>query len=237
MRNKTLYKTFKHGGGGGDMIYGLATMRQLGGGELHMNAGSSEYFDTLLRLQPYVKGIVYHRFVYADWVAFQVDLNLDRFREQDHCTYPIIECHRRAFNLDFDLTEPWLFNVEPNHIADIVINDTGNARFPGDTVDWNLLKPYVDRCVFLGVDQEYEEFCNKRFEVRRYILREALEFAQIIKGSKLYVCNQSSGLAMAEGMKHPRVADLYYGPAKQYPFGEHGYYKLTDEIIQKYLGE
>jgi hypothetical protein len=230
-------KTFKHVGGGGDMIYGLATMRQLGGGILHLNSSWPSFFESLLLLQPYVTKIEYHLFLYQQWQELQVDYNLDLFREINHNTFPVVECHRLAFNLDFDLTEPWLFNVEPKHVADIVINDTGNARFPGDTVEWSLLKPYVDRCVFIGVDQEYEEFEKNKFKVKRHILTTALEFAQIIKGSKLYVANQSCGLAMAEGMKHPRVADLYYGPAKQYPYGDNGYYELTTELIEKYLGE
>jgi len=230
-------KTFKHVGGGGDMIYGLATMKELGGGILHLNSSQGGYFESLLLKQPYVKEIVNHAFVYADWQKLEVDFNLDRFREIDHNIYTILECHAIAFNVEIEYTDPWLFNIEPMYVADIVINDTGKARFPGNSVNWNLLKPYADRCVFLGEDSEYKEFCNNRFELRRYCLSEALEFARIIKGSKLYVANQSSGLAMAEGMKHPRVADLYYGWAKQFPFGFNGHCKLTKKIIEKYLGE
>jgi hypothetical protein len=230
-------KSFKHGGGGGDMIYGMATMNQLGGGILHLNSSPGGYFESLLLKQPYVKGIVNHSLVYADWQALEVDLNLDRFREIDHNVYTILECHVRAFKLNFELSDPWLFNVDPIYIADIVINDTGSARFPGHTVDWEVLKPYSNRCVFIGEESEYKEFCSKRFELRRHELREALEFAQIIKGSKLYVANQSSGLAMAEGMKHPRVADLYHGWAKQFPFGFNGHCKLTPKLLRHYLGE
>lgn len=230
-------KTFKHVGGGGDMIYGLATMMHLGGGVLHLNSSAPSYYESLLKKQPYIKGIEYHQLVYNDWQNLEVDFNLDKFREFDHNVYTVFECHVKAFNLQFEFTDPWLFNIEPFHVADIVINDTGAARFPGNSLDWSVLKPYADRCVFLGEKSEYDEFCAKRFELRKFDLREALEFAQVIKGSKMYVANQSSGLAMAEGMKHPRFADLYYGWAKQFPIGLNGHCKITPKLVEKYLGE
>jgi hypothetical protein len=231
------YKTFKHGGGGGDLIYGLATMKALGGGILHLNSGGAGFFDSLLLKQPYIEKLEYFQLPYNDWQNHEVDFNLDLFRTIDHNVYTIAECHMKAFNLQFELSDPWLFNIEPVYAADIVINDTGTARFAGNSVDWSILKPYADRCIFIGEDSEYKEFCYNRFELRRYTLRESLEFAQVIKGSKIYVANQSCGLAMAEGMKHPRVADLYYGWAKQFPIGFNGHCKLTQKILNHYLGE
>jgi hypothetical protein len=62
-----------------------------------------------------------------------------------------------------------------------------------------------------------------------------MEFAQIIKGSKLYLGNQSTGLAIAEGLKVPRVADLYLGRSKQFPKGENGHWGLSKALIRRYL--
>jgi len=140
-----------------------------------------------------------------------------------------------AFNLKFDLTEPWFFNIEPKHVADIVINDTGKLRWPGVTLNWSQLKGFEDRAIFIGHPHEHKNFCRDRFKIPRVEVKDALEFASIIKGSKLYVCNQSTGLSLAEGMKVPRCADLYEGRSKQYPKGENGHYEISAELIRSYL--
>jgi hypothetical protein len=232
-----MVNTFKHSGGGGDLIYGLATMYNLGGGLLHLNIDKDKkFYRTLLEAQPYIKYLTYHSLLAKDWRVFAIDYDLDKFRQQPFHSYTILECHAMAFKLNFDLTKPWLFNVEPNHVADIVINDTGKIRWEGVTIDWEQLRGYEDRAVFVGLDIEYKNFCkNRNYKVERYIIKDAMEFAQIIKGSKLYLANQSTGLAIAEGLKVPRVADLYLGRSKQYPKGNTGHYKLTKDLIGRYL--
>jgi len=233
-------KTFKHSGGGGDMLYGLATMYHLGGGVLHLNFDKrlKFYYDLQLK-QPYIKGVEHHSRVTGEWKLFESDYNLDLFRRQPfNDGYTLVECHMMAMGIKFDLTEPWLFNVEPKHVADIVINDTGKIRWEGVTIDWDQLREYEDRAVFVCLDGEYNNFCrDRKYKLPHYKIKDAMHFAQIIKGSKLYIGNQSTGLAIAEGLKHPRVADLYLGKSKQYPKGENGYYKLTRDIIRRYLNE
>jgi hypothetical protein len=229
-------KSFKHGGGGGDMIYGLATMFHLGGGVLHLNIDKNKkFYKEMLELQPYIRKVVYHEMSAKDWSEFEVDYNLDLFRQQPFLKYPILQCHARAFNLKFDLDEPWLFKIKPKRLSPIVINDTGKLRWEGITVKWEYLEPYKKRCIFIGLPNEHSNFERDRFKIKHVKIKNSLEFAQIIKGSKLYVGNQSTGLAIAEGLKHPRVADLYIGRSKQFPFGDDGYYRLNEDIIRRYV--
>jgi hypothetical protein len=231
-------KTFKHGGGGGDMIYGLATMKALGGGVLHLNLDYAKlFYKRLVEAQPYVKKAIHCRFTNKQWKKVKVDYNLDLFRNQPfNSGYTIMECHRMAFGLDFDLTKPWLSNIEPKHVTDIVINDTGKLRWEGVTVDWEQLRGYEDRAVFVGLDIEYENFCkNRNYKLPHYKIKDAIHFAQIIAGSKLYLGNQSTGLAIAEGLKHPRVADLYLGKSKQTPKGKNGHSELTKKLLRRYV--
>lgn len=233
-----MVKTFRHGGGGGDMIYGLATMKALGGGVLHLNIDrEKKFYKSLLEVQPYIKGLIYYGFNAKQWKKFKVDYNLDLFRNQPfNGGYTILECHRMAFALDFDLTEPWLSNIEPMHVADIIINDTGKLRWEGITVDWEQLRGYENRAVFIGLPNEYENFCkNRNYKLPHYQIKDAIHFAQIIAGSKLYLGNQSTGLAIAEGLKHPRVADLYLGKSKQTPKGLTGHSKLSKKLIRRYV--
>lgn len=233
-----MVKTFKHSGGGGDMLYGLATMKNLGGGVLHLNIDSEKkFYKSLLELQPYINHVIYYKMSSDKWNDFKVDYNLDLFRQQPfNGGYTILECHSMAFNLDFDITEPWLLNIEPKYVSDIIINDTGKIRWEGITVDWDMLDGFQDEAIFIGHYNEYKNFCNDRkYNIRKYNITDALDFARVIKGSKLYLGNQSTGLAIAEGLKHPRVADLYLGKSKQYPKGENGHWKLTKDLIRRYL--
>ena len=222
-------KTFKHGGGGGDMLYGLSTMKVLGGGELYLRIDIvKKFYKTLLESQSYIESLVYSS------NPPNVDYDLDLFRQQHFNEFTLIECHAKAFNLKFDFTLPWL-QVDSKPISEIVINDTGRLRWGGCTIDWSQLNKYKEKCVFIGLKHEYENFIRDRMYVDFYEIKDCLEFAQIIKGSKLYVGNQSTGLALAEGLKVNRIADLYEGRSKQYPYGENGHYKLSTDLIEKYL--
>ena len=144
------------------MIYGLATMKALGGGELHLNMDDYlRFFEKLLHRQPYIKRLVYCDTPLAEWEAFKVDYDLDLFRQMPfNMGYTILECHRMVFGLDFDITKPWLSNIEPKYIADIVINDTGRSRWEGVTVNWEELRGFEDKAVFvLGLsNQLYRRF-------------------------------------------------------------------------------
>jgi len=225
-------KTFKHRGKGGDMIYGLATMYNLGGGILHLNFGP--VYKSFLETQPYIKKVVYHDMNNKEWNDLSVDYNLDLFRKELWYVYTLLECHAMAFKLKFDLTKPWLFNIKPKYIADIVINRT--ERYDPVSIDWEQLRGFENRSVFIGSDRQYENFCkDKKYKIRKYEIKGILEFVQVIKGSNLYLGNQSTGLALAEGLKIPRVADIYSGDTKQYPKGKNGHFKLSKKLIESYI--
>ena len=233
-------KTFKHGGGPGDAIYGLATMKYLGGGLLHLNFDGVRQFDQRLFIkQNYIKEIKNHIIRPNEkWLEFPVDYDLDLFRQQPFYEYTLVECHAMGLGVKFDYTKPWISNIDRKRTSTIVINDTGKLRWPGITIDWDQLKGFEEHCVFTGFEHEYNTFVkNRGLKVKYYKIKDAYEWAQVILGSKLYIGNQSSGLAIAEGLKVPRVADLWEGGSKQYPLGEHGYYKLTKDIIRRYLNE
>ncbi len=229
-------KTFKHGGRGGDMIFGLATMYHMNGGIIYLNRDRNEFYRELLERQDYVEEAKHLDLGDEDWAKFKADVNLDLFRSQNYNRYTLIECHARAQNIKFDFTKPWVFNIEPKEVAPIVINDTGNLRFPGYTIDWMVLEEFKDDCIFIGLPHEHANFVRNKFDVKRYYIKNAYEFARIIKGSKLYVGNQSVGAALAEAMKVVRFIDMYVGKSKQYPFGEHGFIRINKKLIERYNG-
>jgi len=236
-------KKFKHIGGRGDIIFGLPTMMLLGGGDLYI---TGDFVTNLLEIQPYINKV--YMIHPEEFFKLEVDYDLSKFKEQDVAKYGILRAHLDAFNLDvfgvdtsgshWDLSKPWLFGIHPKPTVEIIINDTGTARWPGFTVNWDALKPYESKCGFIGWDTEYEEFKKARsLNVKRIPVRHALEFARVIKGSKLYIGNQSLGWAIAEGLKCPRVIDSTYGMIQEYPQSQNGHTELTCDIIEKYLGQ
>jgi len=224
--------TFKHGGGLGDMILGLPTIIALGGGEYLLRDDQIAKLGRLFEVQPYM---TVRRITDIEWKNIEVTHNLDLFRGTISAE-SIAEMHLGAFNVKFDLSQPWLFNIPENKIAKIVINDTGMQRFPGRTIDWNLLKGYEKDCIFIGYkDSDYGAFIkNRKLNIEHYSTADLFEVAKVIAGCNLFIGNQSSAYTIAEGLKKTLAIDLYEGKP-QYPFGKNGYTGISTSLLEEYI--
>jgi len=224
-------RTYKHSGGLGDLVCGLPAIMVLGKGDLWL---STDIMTELLEIQPYINRVYRFKGTKERWKTFPVDYNLDEFRKVG-IRDGLVKSYLTAFDIQFDMTQPWLFDIEPNPVAPIIINDTGRIRYLGYSVDWKKLKPHESKCAFIGYKEQYEEFVeNRNLNIPHHIIKNGLEYAQAIKGSKLFIGNQSWGITLAEALKHPRVVDLYEG-RPFYLQGPDGYTELTYEILDRYL--
>ena len=136
--------------------------------------------------------------------------------------------------------QKWLTDVEPIHKSDIIINmseryhDWGNEKHDFSFFDYTLLKDYD--CGFIGLDDEYKLFCDRyEFQPKRILVKNALETAQYISGSKLFVGNASSTKAIAEGLKHPTLMEICKEYPDSLPKHKHGHYFISKELIEYYL--
>ena len=134
----------------------------------------------------------------------------------------------------------WLTNIEPIHKNDIIINmteryhDWDNDKHDFRFFDYTLLKNYD--CGFIGLDSEYKLFCDRYgFEPKRILVKNALEVAQYISGSKLFVGAASSAKAIAEGLKHPTLMEISKEYPDDLPKHKHGHYFISKELIEYYL--
>lgn len=126
---------------------------------------------------------------------------------------------------------PWITGIQPSPIAEIVISRTG--RYSGQ-LDWLNLKDYAARAVFVGHAEEWRTFQHDFFEIRFHQATSLVDLAQTIAGAKLFVGNQSFGLALADAMLIPRVAEL----SASHPIRTssiHAHQDLTHEIMEAYL--
>jgi len=116
----------------------------------------------------------------------------------------------KGIGQDFTASEPWLFNIEPSPRSKgrVVINRTGryrNERFPWKEV----VAHFRNRLLFVGLHHEWREFIGHHGYVEYQPTADMLEVAQLIKGSDLFIGNQSCANAIAEGMKHSVVQETH----------------------------
>lgn len=102
----------------------------------------------------------------------------------------------------------WLHNITPNPYSRgrVIVNRTGryrNAFFP-----WRqIVNHYGDRLLFVGLAHEYHNFCGEWGAVEFIKTENLLQVAELIEGSALFIGNQSSANAVAEGLKHPMIQE------------------------------
>ena len=229
--------TFKHSGARGDLIYGLPAIKALGGGKLLINIDKTRYLGKALDEE----GVDQFRELLADedyiesvgiWDGDVPTYDLDDFREVEVDSNLLSMAHLTRFGVSTDLSEPWL-KVEPKHVADVVVNRTWRYHGP---FAWDELKPWEDRCVFVGSVDEYDDFREATdLEMPRYETKTYLELAEVIAGSKLFVGNQSFPYALAEALKVPRTLEVCPICPNCNPMGSNAFTRLTQDILRHYL--
>lgn len=163
--------------------------------------------------------------------------NLDAYRPitLSDRTKSLTRCHLEVVGREFDLSKPWLFNVNPIFKSPLVVSCTPRYH-DRMQIDWSLLREFQAHVGFIGHDRDYAYFSEKAgFRPERIAIQNALEFASIIAGGKLFLGNQSLGFAIAEGLKHPRVLEVFHGAPNCMPASENGFTKLSTDTIRRYL--
>jgi hypothetical protein len=246
-------RTFKHSGNLGDIIYALPTIKALGGGVLYIASGvysprisaaaphpfplSTNIVDQMtafLKSQFYLKDV-------RPYGGEIIDYDLDIFREyvvSDRALWKVhlADWHLKSFHVQFDLCRPWLFDIAPRYVHDIVVTYSVKNESRDGSFNWRVLEDYVDKCVFLGFENEYYEFKKHTgLEINCHEAENITEFARVIRGSKLLISNQSFGFALTEAMKHPRVLDVLRLRSNALPQSSNGHIHIDKKIIDKYL--
>jgi hypothetical protein len=131
-----------------------------------------------------------------------------------------------------DLSIPWITGIQKKVLADVVVSKT--SRYFG-TFNWSALKEYAPRAVFLGLETEWHDFRSAYFDIDFYKVSSLVDFARVVAGARLYVGNQSFGLALADAMLIPRVAELWDPSPNRRP-AINGHHVLTRDVVETYIG-
>lgn len=89
----------------------------------------------------------------------------------------------------------------------VVINRT--SRYLNHHFHWSrIVEHYGGRIVFVGLQHEHEQFCEKFGYVSFRETKTLLEVARLIAGCELFIGNQSCANAVAEGLKKTLIQEV-----------------------------
>lgn len=203
------------GGDIGDVTYSLSTICALkiekvylnvnpkyklpGIGQTKFNEKSALMLKPLLEAQPYIKEVKLYN-------GEKVDYNLDLFRYHELTYSNLCRTMLTTFGCDPDESKKqWLF-AEPIKTEKIVlINKTD--RYLNPSVDWTqFIEAYGGYMAFVGLESEYDKFIKEYdCSIPFYYSNDFLELARLIAGCSLFIGNQSSPYAIAEGLKKDTI--------------------------------
>lgn len=247
--------TFKHSGNAGDIIYSLPSVRTMSGDEgarmflaldvpmreqrlkhplggVQLNLKMVQMLMPLLQAQDYLSEI-------AIWEGQKIDYDLDAFRDAPILMDRLGICrwYFYMFGIACDLSKPWL-TVQPDRTFQEHIVVSRSKRYRNGAISYRFLGKYP-KVTFLGLEEEYADFCQEVPGAEWVQVNDFLEMAQIIAGSRFFIGNQSFPFAIAEGLKVPRVVELDPTTPNVVPTGDNGYDALfqrqLEHIVNQYL--
>lgn len=211
---------YRHTGDLGDVIAGLAVMRQLGPGQLILGnvngAGAREPMDEvrfsvispLIACQPYITAVSHEhdaKGVTHDFANFR---NMACRIGEEH---NLVNWQGDFFgDKDIDLT-PWLHGVVPSEETKGKAVFARTTRYHGTKFNWpGIIRQWHSRAIFVGLEEDYTAFrvATGKDHVPWRRTSNLLEVAELIAGSELLVSNQCVASWIAMAMAHPLIQEV-----------------------------
>lgn len=201
-----------HSGNMGDIIYSIPLMRSLGVNKLLLNTNGvhnttlkeshCNAIIPLLESQGFECSIVTNK-----ECSYDYDLDLFRVSCEDLVATHLSIAQAKAHKVNINTSEKFIKNIEVKTVADIVIHRS--YRYHNPVFEWEFIREFLDDTVFIGYPQEHTDFVKAtKLPVKHFLTKDLLETAKIISGSKLFIGNQSTPFAIAEGLKHFRILEV-----------------------------
>lgn len=202
---------FSHSGDIGDIIYSLPTIRAKGGGKLvlfdspgktahGMTKEKVERLRPLLEAQEYIHSL--------EWSNIPIESSLNGFRDHVRLHGNLTDAHLATYGFSWEeRSTPWIKCDKQVKTYDVVIHRSfryRNSNFPWE----RIVNTYKDRIGFIGFQDEYKSFTDSFGQVPFIQANDFMELAKVIKGSRLYIGNQSSPLSVALGMYHNCIIEV-----------------------------
>lgn len=201
---------YRHTGDLGDIVAGLAVMRELGRGQLilgnvkgvgarePMSAQRFQAIAPLLDRQPYLIAVSHEhdaKGVTNDFADFRY--TAARIGEE----HTLVNWQGDHFGIEVDL-RPWLLGINPSEESRGKAVFARTTRYHGYDFNWPAIANDWPNAIFVGLEEEHNRFCET---VRKTVpwrpTSNLLEVAELIAGSEILISNQcvASWIAMAMG--------------------------------------
>lgn len=217
--------SFKHSGNAGDLIYALPAIRHLAQGhgallevgldapisnkhlvhplgKVMFNRAMYDRMLPLLRQQECLQDVQVHQGGPVD-----VDLDVIRRAPLPHDRLGISRWYSYFLGIAPDLAQPWL-KVEPDPATRTTVLLARSQRYRNGKLDFRFLADLPD-LAFVGLREEYEDMRQQLPRLAWLQVDDFHQLARLIAGCKLFIGNQSLPFALAEGLKAPRILELY----------------------------
>lgn len=121
--------------------------------------------------------------------------------------------HVHGFGRTITPLTQWL-HVDPSRETRGRIICARSGRYRNGSFPWReIVQHYGDRLLFIGLKHEHQDFSGQFGMVEHRPVNDLLEMAQLIAGSEMFIGNQSSPMAVAEGLKHRTIQETSIDPA------------------------
>ena len=163
-----------------------------------------ETIAPLLRAQPYVSMVSFGGIGILDIAPFR-----ESHSNPNTLLYSQALWANKKYGLDIPLGDKqWLY-AKPAKESSGKVVISRSARYHNDLFPWKgIVEHYGSKIMFIGLLEEHKDFCSRFGQVAYHQTGDMLEVAEIIAGSELFIGNQSSPFAIAEGLKHQRILEV-----------------------------
>lgn len=213
---------FTHSGNSGDVIFSLPTINYLVGGKKeailyikparYVYGNQYDFLKDFLLQQDCIKEVLPYYppapddWNYFRWPGLKYDYDLDEARHQrNRGRIHIVKRYFDAFGIvNQDHTKAWLKidDEKPAKIKYALIHLT--PRWNGLQYDWKkIYHEAIERhkeVFFIGLKSEHEDFCNRFGWIPWMPTETMLDMARLIRDCAALYCNQTCGLAIAQGL-------------------------------------
>jgi len=239
-----------HSGNAGDIIYSLPVVKKLHeltsspvnflmklDEPLELSPGMTHPLSNVMLNRTMANGLInlldsqsyINRIGIYNGQKIHLDLSMFRKSGLDLSRGNIARWNFYTTGIHADLSEPWLEVEAMDGFSDVIVL-ARSTRYNNPLIDYSFLSAY-ENVVFVGVKSEYQRMKKFISRLNWHPLNDFLELAQVIKGSKLFVGNQSFPFSVAEALKAVRILEVCPITPNVIPEGRNGY----DFYFQKHF--
>ena len=246
--NKKL--SFLHSGQLGDLIYSLATIKELSKShkcklyvqinkpiplnnynsskKVFISKRSGNLILPLLRSQDFLDSVN----IYKDE---KIDINLDLFRDIPiNLSFYSSRWFSHLVGININVENTFL-SVKPHNLIKNKIVIHRSPRYQNAYINYKFLNN-TKNLLCIGLENEFRDLKKEVNNLQFHDCKDFLEMAEIIKASKFYIGNMSFQYTLAEGLKVPRILEASPDFPVVFPVGPNAFDSYHQNHFEKFFG-